>query len=178
MPRKHGQATKSSGETATINRRASIKATGKATEKDVALLLRKAYGTNIEIIRLPDKYDTGKHEDTRPSDFLVALPAAYAVLHKCSNTFYVEAKETGADKTSWSISSTFRNGQIQAMIRANRLGIPYFIVFQYLQTRSMYLVPSRVLLDIYTAGGKSIPKQCIEQYLWTDGFLYDYFNKI
>lgn len=173
--RRYGQKSKSSGEAATVERK--VKATGKATEKDVAFLLRKAYGTQVEILRLPDKYDTGKHEDIRPSDFIVILSAQYAELNSVSNAFYIEAKETGADKNTWSLGSTFQHGQLQAMIRANKLRIPYFVVFQYLQTRKLYLVPSTVILDIYLSGGKSISKETIMQYPWLDGFIYTYFKK-
>lgn len=172
MYKARGQRSKSSGETATVERK--IKATGKATEKDVAFLLRNFYGSRVEIIRLPDKYDTGKHEDTRPSDFIVILSAEYAELNGVSNTFYIEAKETKADKTSWNLNSTFQKAQIQAMIRADKLKIPYFVVFQYLQTRKMYLVPSSVILDIYTRGGKSISKETIQQHPWLNGSLYTY----
>lgn len=170
-----GQKSKSSGEAATVNRK--IKATGKATEKDVAFLLRKFYGTNIEIIRLPDKYDTGKFEDRRPSDFLAILSGEFSEQNAVSNAFYIEAKETKADKKSWNFLSTFENGQIQAMIRANKIKIPYFVVFQYLQTRSIYLVPSSVILEIYTSGGKSISKETIVKFPWINGSLYNYFKK-
>lgn len=175
MVKNYGQRSNSSGESATVERK--IKATGKATEKDVAFLLRKAYGTKVEILRLPDKYDTGKHEDTRPSDFIVILSAEYAELNSVSNAFYLEAKETGSDKNTWSLKSTFQASQLQAMIRANKLRIPYFVVFQYLQTRKLYLVPSNVILDIYFSGGKSISKNTIMQYPWVDGFIYTYFKK-
>lgn len=170
-----GQRSNSSGEAATATRK--IRATGKATEKDVAFLLRNFYGSRVEILRLPDKYDTGKYEDKRPSDFLVILSAEYAELNSVSNAFYIEAKETGSDKKSWNITSTFEHGQIQAMIRANKLRIPYFVVFQYLQTRSIYLVPSNIILEIFTKGDKSISKETITQYPWTNGSLYTYFKK-
>lgn len=173
--RSFGQKSKSSGETATVNRK--IRATGKATEKDVAFLLRKFYGTEVEIIRLPDKYDTGKFEDKRPSDFVIILSGAFSEINAVSNSFYLEAKETNADKKSWNLLSTFQKGQLQAMIRANRLKIPYFVVFKYLQTDSIYLVPSNVILEIYTQGGKSISKETIIQYPWLNGSLYNYFKK-
>lgn len=175
MIKKHGIKSNSSGESATKIR--SIKSNGKATEKTVAYLLRQAYATQVEILRLPDKYDTGRHEDTRPSDFVVILNPNDRGLVGVSNTFYVEAKETGADKNTWSLLSTFRNGQLQAMIRANKLSIPYFVVFHYLHNKKIYLVPSTVILDLYMNGKKSIPKDVITQYPWDDGRLYNYFRK-
>ena len=150
---------------------------GKATELKTTQMLRLRYKTAVDIQRLPDKYDTGKYEDKRPSDFLVILSAEYAELNSVSNAFYIEAKETGSDKKSWNITSTFEHGQIQAMIRANKLRIPYFVVFQYLQTRSIYLVPSNIILEIFTKGDKSISKETITQYPWTNGSLYTYFKK-
>lgn len=175
MYKARGQRSKSSGETATVERK--VRVTGKATEKDVAFLLRKMYGSQVEIIRLPDKYDTGKHEDTRPSDFIVIISGTYSELNGVGNAFYIEAKETASDKATWNLKSTFQKGQLQAMIRANKNKIPYFVVFQYLKTRKIYLVPSNVILDIFTSGGKSISKQTIEQYPWLNGSLYTYFKK-
>lgn len=49
------------------------------------------------------------------------------------------------------------------------------MVFQYLQTRKLYLVPSSAILNIYLKDGKSISKEIIESYEWTDGKLYNYF---
>lgn len=176
MPRKTGQRSNSSGESATVNRRAVAKATGKATEKDVAFTLREAYGSAVDIIRLPDKYDTGRFEDKRPSDFLVVLSHNLPVVKAGgSNTYYIEAKETAADKKTWAFSSVFQKGQLQAMMRASINKNPYFVVFQYLQTRKLYLVPSSAILNIYLKDGKSISKEIIESYEWTDGKLYNYF---
>ena len=45
--------------------------TGKATEHETARRIRQQYKTAVSIQRLPDKFDTGKFEDTRPSDFLI-----------------------------------------------------------------------------------------------------------
>lgn len=150
--------------------------TGKSTEFFITQQLRKAYGLKVDIQRLPDKYDTGKFEDTRPSDFIVGLDSNIAKAKNMSNMFYIESKETTSRKTSINIASTFRKGQIQGMRRATNLHIPYFVVIRFLSVDDAYLVPATVFLSALETGKKSVPFSTIEQYLWTDGVLNDYFK--
>ncbi|QHJ78713.1 MAG: hypothetical protein [Bacteriophage sp.] len=138
-------------------------ANGKATEFKTSQLLRSFYRLNITIQRLPDKYDTGKFEDVRPSDFIV--------IGLGGKTSFVECKESEKLKTSFSILSTFRKGQVQGMRLAEKLNIPYYVVFNFLSTNQMFLVPSKEILNCLDSGKKSIPFKTIEQYPWTTGEL-------
>lgn len=172
-----GSHSKSSGALKIMQRSSTAKATGKATEKDTAQALRKHYGINVDIQRLPDKYDVGRYEDVRPSDFLITLGGEISTDRGVSNVYYVECKETNSDKASFSFNSVFMKGQMQAMRRAKKLQIPYFVVFQFLKTREKFLVPSLTLLELETEGKKSIPVSTIRNYPWKTGALYDYYRE-
>lgn len=149
--------------------------TGKATEHETARRIRQQYKTAVSIQRLPDKYDTGKFEDTRPSDFMIILSRDIA--KEAATTYFVECKETEKPKTSFSIGGTFRKGQVQGMVRAAQLRLPYFVVFQILSTKQIYLVPGIEILKCLNEGKKSITIGVIEQYPWKEGALYDYYQK-
>ena len=155
---------------------AMLRPTGKSTENLVVQMLRKAYKLQVDIQRLPDKYDTGKLEDIRPCDHIVSLSRDVALENFLPNTFYIESKETSALKTSFNINSTFQKGQLQGMHRAHNLKLPYFIVFHFLKTQGIYLVPAFEILDALAAGKKSISVETIKQYPWTTGDLYDYYQ--
>lgn len=149
--------------------------TGKATEHETARRIRQQYKTAVSIQRLPDKYDTGKFEDTRPSDFMIILGRDIA--NGSASIYFVECKETEKPKTSFSITGTFRKGQVQGMVRAAQLRLPYFVVFQVLATKKIYLVPSIEILKCLNEGKKSISMTIIEQYPWKEGALYDYYQQ-
>lgn len=149
--------------------------TGKSTEFFITQQLRKQYGLKVDIQRLPDKYDTGKYEDTRPADFIVGMCRELAQRENISNMFYVEAKETTSMRTSINIKSTFQKGQIQGMRRAKSLKIPYFVLIRFLSVDKSYLVPAYEFLDAIEAGKKSVPLATLEKYPWLDGALYDYY---
>lgn len=155
---------------------AMLRPTGKATESKVARMLRKAYKLQIDIQRLPDKYDTGKYEDVRPCDHIVTMSRDLALEKFLPNVFYIESKETLASKTSFNLKSTFQKGQLQGMFRAHNLKLPYFIVFQFLKTHEIYLVPAFEILEAIDAGKKSISVETIKKYPWTTGELYDYYQ--
>lgn len=116
--------------------------TGKSTEFFITQELRKRYGLKVDIQRLPDKYDTGKYEDTRPADFIVGMDRQIAKHCDMSNMFYIEAKETASLRTSINFKSTFQKGQLQGMRRAKTLQIPYFVIIRFLSVDKAYLVPS------------------------------------
>lgn len=157
---------------------ATLRPSGKSTENQVVRMLRKAYKLNVDIQRLPDKYDTGNYEDTRPCDHIVSLSRDIALEKFLPNTFYIESKETLATKTSFNIKSTFQKGQLQGMQRAHNLKLPYFIVFQFLKDKeNLYLVPSFEILEALQAGKKSISVETIKKYPWTTGELYDYYSQ-
>ena len=149
--------------------------TGKATEHETARRIRQQYKTAVSIQRLPDKFDTGKFEDTRPSDFLIILGRDFA--KKSSSIYFVECKETEKPKTSFSILGTFRKGQVQGMVRAAQLSFLYFVVFHILATNQIYLVPGIEILRCLNEGKKSISISIIEQYPWKEGALYDYYQQ-
>ena len=154
------------------------RASGKATENTVTFLLRKQYGTNVEIQRLPDKFDTGQYEDVRISDHIVALNATISTDRGVSALYFIESKETNdPNKKSFSINSTFQKGQLQGMRRAKALSTPYFIAFQLLKTKEVFLVPSFVLLDLLDQNIKSIKVETIRNYPWTTGKIYDYYRE-
>ena len=146
---------------------------GKATELKTTQMLRQCYRTAVDIQRLPDKYDTGKYEDTRPSDFIVIL--SRDISNQKSAVFYIECKETEKPKSSFSFSSSFRKGQLQGMVRAAQLKQPYYVVFHILSTEKIFLVPAIEILSCINAGKKSISMEIIEQYPWTTGALHDYY---
>lgn len=153
-----------------------LRPTGKATENKVVQMLRKAYKLQVDIQRLPDKYDTGQYEDTRPCDHIVTLGRDIALEKFLPNTFFIESKETLASKSSFNFGSTFQKGQLQGMRRASNLKLPYFIVFQFLKTHEIYLVPAYEILNLQEEGKKSISVDIIKQYPWTTGELYDYYQ--
>lgn len=154
------------------------RASGKATENTVTLQLRKFYGTKVEIQRLPDKFDTGHYEDVRISDHIVALDSAISTDLGVSGIYFIESKETNdANKKSFSFSSTFQKGQLQGMFRARALNIPYFVAFQLLKTKEVFLVPSLVILELMDQNIKSIKVEAIRNYPWTTGKIYDYYRE-
>lgn len=147
-------------------------ANGKTTEFLTSQKLRSFYKLNVMINRLPDKYDTGRYEDIRPSDFMVTLSRKVAPNNMTS--FFIECKESEKLKTSFGLASTFRKGQLQAMRMAKILEVPYFVVFNFLSTKEIFLVPSTEILDCLEQGKKSISIDTIRKYPWTTGELYDY----
>lgn len=151
-------------------------ASGKATELKTCQMLREYYKTAASIQRLPDKFDTGKFEDVRPSDFLIILNRTSVKVGEAT-TYFVECKESEKPKTSYSISGTFRKGQVQGMIRAVQLKIPYFVVFNILSTQEIFLVPSIEILKCLNEGKKSISMGIIKKHPWLQGNLYDYYLK-
>lgn len=153
----------------------AIRPNGKGTEKVVVRELRKAYGTRVDIQRLTDKSDTGNYEDVRPSDFIILLDRKVAKENNLPQVFYIEAKETRQNHKNISINSMFRKGQIQAMKRSIPLGIPYFVVIQFLSTEELFMIPSTLITEALNNGMKSLPIEKIKQHSWTDGKLYDYF---
>ena len=148
--------------------------TGKSTEFFITQRLRKQYGLKVDIQRLPDKYDTGKFEDTRPADFIIGMDRDLAKHCDMSNMFYIEAKETASMRTSINLKSTFQKGQIQGMRRAHALKIPYFVVIRFISVEKTYLVPATEFLDAIDAGKKSVPLATLEKYPWNNGALHDY----
>jgi hypothetical protein len=153
----------------------TIRPNGKGTEKIVVRELRKAYGIHVDIQRLTDKSDTGNYEDVRPSDFIVLLGRKLAQEKGLPQIFYVEAKETTKSGKSISINSMFRKGQIQAMKRSIPLGIPYFVVIQFLDTKEVCIIPCTFIVETLAAGAKSLSVAEIKKHPWTTGELHDYF---
>ena len=148
--------------------------TGKTTEFLTTKMLRGYYRSGASIQRLPDKYDTGQYEDVRPSDFLIVINRGLA---EGSNTFFLECKETATPKTSFSITGTFRKGKIQGMVRAAQLGLPYFVVFNILSTKEIYLVPAIEILKCLNDSKKSISFEIIKTHPWVTGALHDDYLK-
>ena len=149
--------------------------TGKSTEFFITQQLRKQYGLKVDIQRLPDKYDTGKFEDTRPADFIIGLDRQLAKQYNMSNMFYIEAKETANVKTTINLKSTFQKGQLQGMRRAHALNIPYFVIIRFISVDKTYLVPATEFLNAMDSGKKSVPLATIEKYQWNNGALYDFY---
>lgn len=149
---------------------------GKGTEKLVVQKLREAYGLRIDIQRMADLSDTGQYQDVRPSDFIVILERKLAEAKNIPQTYYIEAKETAKKTKSINFNSVFRKGQIQAMKRSVALGIPYFIVFNFLDAveDQLYLIPCTIITENLALGKKSISVDLIKQHPWKSGALYDY----
>ena len=140
---------------------ATIRCTGKKTEKDSMLYFTKhgsAYGADI--IRLRDKSDTGEYEEVRPCDFLV-------ILHQL--TIYVECKETNAITKPTLGFSRIRKGQWNGMLKAKKNRSPYVIIFQHLQSRQIYMVDSSVLLEAKDKGKKSLSEAELKPYAFSLG---------
>lgn len=147
---------------------------GKSAEKLVVKSLRDTYGLNIEIDRLPDKYDTGKIEEVRPSDFLIHFSRPLAVeKFQGVNSVYLEVKENGTDKLTFSFSR-LQDGQVKAMHRCKRLNLPYFVAIYHNKSDTLYLVPAVEILLAMSMGKKSLPADLVQTYEWKNGELYDF----
>lgn len=147
---------------------------GKATERETMQLVQNYYGMKCRIDRLPDTLDTGKYEDRRPCDLFVTLRRG---LEGDQNTiWYVECKETGQDRKNLQFS-VLNSGQKKAIAFTIANRIPYFVVFQHLKSKTLYLIPALIIHEFEQKGKKSMNENDLEPYIWLKrGKLYDFYS--
>lgn len=146
---------------------------GKATERQTIQAIQSYYGKKCRVDRLPDSLDVGRYEDRRPCDMFVSLGRN---VESTQNTlWYIECKETGQDRKNLQFS-VLKDGQWKAINFTIENQIPYFVVFQHLKTRTIYLIPATVIKEFLSRGKKSMNEDDLLPYIWTiQGKLYDNF---
>ena len=151
---------------------------GKGSEHWVEDQLRSRYGLEVDINRLPDKFDTGNYEDIRPSDFILVFSAECAQneLKSKTNTVYCEVKESEAKTISFAFS-TLRKGQKQGMARAIRLRVNYFVVYRNILHNVTYLIPAVPIVAAQQEGMKSMNADALEPYKVETLKLYNVFGE-
>lgn len=148
---------------------------GKATEREVTQLVQNYYGAKCRIDRLPDSLDAGHYEDRRPCDLFVTI--ARGVASPENTIWYLECKETGQQRKTLQFS-VLNDGQNKAINSTIALEIPYFVVFQHLPSKTLWLVPATAIRQQQSKGKKSMNEQELEAYLWVNkGKLYDNFKE-
>ena len=147
---------------------------GKRTERETIQYIRNYYGMYCRVDRLPDTLDVGRWEDRRPCDLFVTISRGFA--STTSTIWYVECKETGSVRKNLQFS-VLNSGQRKAINFTIANKIPYFVVFQHLKSKTIYLIPAKVILDYEAQGKKSMNESDLQPYVWLEkGKLYDYFS--
>lgn len=154
-------------------RRGSRPPNGKKTEREVMSHIQRHYGERCRIDRLPDSLDAGHYEDRRPCDLFVTMQRHEE--SKENTIWYIECKETGQQSIKLQFS-VLNSGQRKAMTHTIQLRIPYFVAFQHLPTKQLWLVPAKVIMEFEERGKKSMNEKDLEPYQWLIvGRLYDNF---
>jgi penicillin-binding protein-related factor A (putative recombinase) len=128
---------------------------GKATEKRT-IDMAERYLYPCDVIRLPDKYDTGNYEDIRPSDLIVVVKG---------RTYYIECKETAGVANPRFDFSCLSKGQIGGMLKAAKTDSPYAVVFCHLKSQCYYIIPAKEILAARDQGKKSFSFKELQSFL-------------
>ena len=144
---------------------------GKRTENWAVQQLERQYGTDVDIIRLLDKFDTGRFQDVRPSDFILIFSSQNEL-----PVVYLESKESEAKSVSFSFS-TLRQGQLQAMARATRMRVNYFVIYRNLTHDRAFLIPAIIILAAKENGIKSMNAEALDPFIWRGEKLYNVFGE-
>lgn len=144
---------------------------GKRTENWAVQQLERQYGTDVDIIRLLDKFDTGRFQDVRPSDFILIFSSQNEL-----PVVYLESKESEAKTVSFSFS-TLRQGQLQAMARATRMRVNYFVIYRNLTHDRAFLIPAIIILAAKENGIKSMNAEALDPFRWRGEKLYNVFGE-
>ena len=146
---------------------------GKLTESLTIRSIQKYYGLSCLVDRLPDSLDSGKYEDIRPCDIIVTTERGR--ISNENTVWYIECKETRQKSVTLPFS-VLNKGQLQAIKNTFRLKIPYFVVFNHMETKKIYLVPADRIISQMEDGKKSLNSKELEPFIWNElGKLYDYF---